>query len=241
MTNDDMDLDCGRVRGELAAYLYDELASETRAALERHLEACAPCTDELTTLHETRALLAKWETPASNEDPRELAHSIARAANGARGTPAARPWRPRLVRWSAAVSGAAAALLFTFSLLNAQVRMGDGRFELSFGRATPSSARDDGLDPALRQELQTIAAQEVALRAADLEQSQEALVARLSQMTQEEILRLSRAVDLALDQTQRDWNTRLTSLGQDAARADLETRRAMTELASYLPVNQSNR
>jgi hypothetical protein len=121
------------------------------------------------------------------------------------------------------------------------VRMGDGRFELSFGRATPAPAHGGGLDPALRQELQTIAAQEVALRAADLEQSQEALVARLSQMTQEEILRLSRAVDLALDQTQRDWNTRLTSLGQDAARADLETRRAMTELASYLPVNQTNR
>jgi hypothetical protein len=236
MTNDDLNRDCGRVRAELAAYLYDESASETRAALEQHLAGCAPCSDELAALRETRGVLSRWETPSSGDDPRELARSIALAARA----PVTRSWRPRLVRWSAAVSGAAAAVLFTLSLLNAQVRTGDGRFELSVGLAAPAP-REAGIDPALRHELQAIAAREVALRAQGLEQSQEALVARLSQMTQEEILRLSRAVDLALVQTQRDWNTRLNSLGQDAARADLETRRVMTELASYLPVGQTNR
>jgi anti-sigma factor RsiW len=240
MQPEDLTPDCGRIRGELAGLVYDELAPDTRAAVEQHLVACVACHDELAALRDTQRLLARWETPPASEDPRALARSVAAAARPVRALPRG---RERWVRWSAVLAGAAAAFLFTLSLLDAHASFADGRFELSFG-AAPSggaSATDTGLAAApgtWRDEMRAIAAQEVASRTASLEQSQEELFRRCAQMTQEELLRLSQAVDYALAQHQESWDTRLTSLGREAARADLETRRALTEFASYLPSNR---
>jgi hypothetical protein len=234
MKNDELPSDCGRVRNELASLLYDELAPEAHARISTHLVGCEPCRDELQALGDTRALLSRWETPRVEDDERELARTIAARAR----TPEpVRPHSARWVRWVAVVSGAAAAGLFTLSLLNARVSSEQGRFELSFGFAAPTAA------PASlsRDELRTVVAQEVAQRAEALQQDQQALVQRLLALNQQELLRLSQAVDLALAQNQETWNTRLLTLGQEAARADIETRQALTSLASYLPAFQSGR
>lgn len=244
---DDLVPDCGRVRNELAAFVYGELAPDAHAALERHLEGCAACRDERDALEDTRRVLARWQTPAASEDPRALARSIA-----AQAAPAARPAprRARLVRWSALLSGAAAAALFVLSVLSAQVRLDQGRFELSFGLpgARPAPAPRIG-EGDWRDEVRTIASeagsqaalQEVAVRTASLEQSQAESFQRLTQMTREELLRLAQAVDSALAQKQESFDARLQRLGEEARQADLETQRALTQLVNYLPVTRPDR
>ncbi|NOT30293.1 MAG: hypothetical protein HOP15_07585 [Planctomycetes bacterium] len=245
MPNDDISSTCDRVQHELAAFLYGELAPDACEALARHVGGCVPCREELAALRDTQRLLSRWETPAASEDPRLLARAIAAQA----GTP--RPVgeapldahgdrRGRLVRWGARVSGAAAALLFTFSLLNARASLEGGRLQLDFAlpgaRSTALSASMGMPTVALMEEqMRAIAAREVAARSASIAQSQEELFQRCSQMTQQELLRLSQVVDYALAQNQRTWNTQLTTLGREAARTDIEMRRALTSLASYLP------
>jgi hypothetical protein len=235
----DLAADCGRVRSELPSLVYGELPSEARAALERHLAGCAPCSEELAAVRDTQALLSRWETPRSHEDPRTLAREVAARAGA---TPAqaperrALPRRARLVRWSAILSGAAAALVFTLSVLNARASLGGGRLELSFGLPGVAPAPSEPVD--LTDEMRAIATEVVAARTASFERDWEELVQRLSQMTQEQLLRLSQAVDVVLAQNQRSLDDRLTLFGREAARADLETRRALTDLASYIPNNR---
>ena len=223
--------DCGRVRSELAALVYDELPPDARATLERHVESCLACREELAALQDTRRALARWETPLAEEDPRALARSIAARARGAAPAPAR---RARLVRWSALLSGAAAAGLFVLSVLSARVSLDQGRLELSF--AWPGRAEAPPLQETIwRDEMRTIAAQEVALRTASLEQSQVDFFERLTLMTREELVRLAQACDQALAQKQQSFDEGLLRLGQEARQADLETRRALTDLVNYLP------
>lgn len=238
--SDRLSPDCHRIRQELSSLLYGELAPDTRAALERHLGGCSACRDELAALRDTQRLLGRWETPPSNEDPRQIARAIAAAAR----THAPRPARRApLLRFSALLAGAAAALLFSLSLLHANASYEGGRFELSFG--LPGSAPvAPALAPDWRAEVDaTVAeqvAQAVASTTAGLEQDREELLRRCSLMTKQELLRLSQAVDYALARSQESWDIRLTTLGREAARADLETRRVLTEFASYLPVSQNH-
>ena len=255
--NDELSPDCGRVRNELPAFLYGELAPDAHAALEQHLDGCVPCREELNALRETQRLLSRWETPVVSDDPRQLARAIAAQA-GARDTTAvvlrpASPRRARLVRWSALVSGAAAALLFSLSLLSARASYEGGRLQLDFSLpgarpAAPAQVVDwqGELPPGLHDEVRAIAAQEVAARSASLEQRQDELLQRFSQMSrqelQQELLRLTQAVDYARAQDRRTFDTQLTTLGREAARADLETREVLTNLVPYLPdPNRSNR
>ncbi len=254
MNHDDLSPNCGRVRNELASFLYGELAPDAREALELHLDGCVPCGEELAALRETQRLLSRWETPAASEDPRQLARAIAARAGTALTGPAAGSTTPldaraqrrgRLVRWSARLAGAAAGLLFTFSLLNARASLEGGRLQLDF--ALPGARSDAPMSASaplagLEEQVRAIAAQEVAARSESFAQSQEELFQRCSQMTQQELLRLSQFVDYALAQNQRSYDTKLTTLGREAARADLETRRVITDLASYLPdSNPTNR
>ena len=229
MSNQDLTPDCGRIRNELSAYLYGELAAEGTAALEQHLATCSACAEELSALRETRKLLERWETPRCAEDPRRVARSIAELARaGDREAPPVR--RGRLVRWSAILSGAAAALVFSLSVLNTQAAFAGGTFQISF-RLPGTPATGSGWEERMR----AIAAQEVSTHSASLKQDQQELMQRCSQMTreemQQELLRLSKAVDLALSERERTWDTRLAYLGQEAARADREQRRAIDDLA----------
>lgn len=245
MSNQELNPDCGRIRNELSAYLYGELAPDGNNALEQHLEGCAACRDELAGLRETRMLLGRWETPRGGEDPRQLAQAIAELAQ-AEQRQAPRVGRGRLVRWSALLAGAAAALLFTLSLLNTEATLADGGFQIRFRLpgAQPAAPRSDW-----EERMRVIAAQEVSVRAASQQRDQQELLQRFSRMNreemQQELLRLSQAMDVALAQNQRTWDTRLANLGQEAARADREQRRVISGLAAYaayvVPASNSNR
>jgi len=234
MTNQDLDPDCGRMRNELSAYLYGELAAEGTAVLEQHLASCAACRDELASLRETRKLLGRWETPQGGEDPRHLARAIAELAR-AEARPVPRARRGRLVRWSAILSGVAAALLFTLSVFSAEATFSGEGLELRFRLpGSNSTAARSGWDERMR----AIAAQEVSARTTSLREDQEQLLQRWSQMTreemQQELLRLSQAVDVARAQDQRTWDARLSYLGEEAARADLQQRRVISDLYDYV-------
>lgn len=234
MSNEELDPDCGRIRSELPAFLYGELASEATAAIERHVAGCSACSDELSGLRETRRLLARWETPPASDDPRQLARAIAEQARQAKHL-RPRSLRPRLLRWSAVLSGAAAAILFTLGVLNTQVDLGDGRLQISFG--LPGS-RPAALHPDLDQRIETIATQVVAAQSAGLQRDQEELVQRCSQMSreemQQELLRLSRAFDVALAEKERTFDSRLNTLGRDAAIAVRQQGKAIADLAAFV-------
>lgn len=226
--------DCDAVRPELPALLYQELDLDERAALERHLERCASCREELDALRETRECLSRWPAPALDEDPRAIAREIRLRAGGARRAPpvaAARGRRAPLVHLSAILSGAAAALLFVLCLLGTEASYAGGRLQVSFalpGSPPESSGPVSGAE--LESRLRAIAAQEVASHAATLEQDQQALFDRLVQMNQGEFLRLSQAVDLARAADQRAWGTRFDAL----TREDARTRAALVDLATYV-------
>lgn len=242
MSNQDLTPDCGRIRNELSAYLYGELAAEGSAELEQHLASCVECRDELARLRETRKLLGRWETPRGGEEPRQLARAIAELAH-AQERRAPRERRGMLLRWSARLAGAAAALLFTLSLLNTQATLADGGLQLHF--RLPGTA-PVGTDSGWEERVRAIAVQEISSQTSSLQRDQEELLQRCSRMTreemQQELLRLSQAVDLALAQNQRSWDTRLAYFGQEAARADREQRRVISDLAAYVvPASNSNR
>jgi len=238
MEHEDLTPDCGRMRNELAGYLYGELALDARTLIEEHLAGCAACREELAGLRETQALLARWETPPANDDPRELAAAIAARAGQALPRLVAPTRRGRLVRWSALLSGAAAAVLFTLSVLGTQASFADGHFALSFSLPGASASAPRGALSA--DEVQAYVAQEVALRTSHLEQSQEELFQRVTQMTHEEQLRLAQIVDYALAQSQESVNTRLASLARTAYSADAQAAQAINDLAT-MTVSNPNR
>jgi anti-sigma factor RsiW len=233
MSNQELNPDCGRMQNELSAYLYGELAGEGTAALEQHLASCAACRDELAGLRETQKLLGRWETPQDGEDPRQLARKIAELARAEKNPVPRR--RGRLVHWSAVLSGVAAALLFTLSVFSADVTLSGGSLELRFRLpGTGSSVARSDWD----ERMHAIATQAVSAQTNILREAQEELLQRWSRMTreelQQELLRLSQAVDVALAQNQRTWDTRLSYVSQEAARNDLEQRRVISDLAAYV-------
>jgi hypothetical protein len=189
-------------------------------------------------MRETRKLLGRWETPRAGEDPRQLARAIAELARAEESLAPGRV-RGKLLRWSAVLSGAAAALVFALSLFNTEATLAGGGLQLSFRLpgARPAEAR-----PGWEEDVRAIAAQVYSAQSADLQRDQEELLKRCSQMTraemQQELLRLSQTIDLVLTQNQRTWDTRLGHLRQ----ADLEQRRVISEVAAYVvPASHPNR
>jgi hypothetical protein len=239
MDTNELTPDCGRFKSELASLVYDELAPDPRAALETHLAECALCREELATLRDTRRMLARWETPAASEDPRELARAIVRRATGERAAPAA-PARGRLMRLTAILCATAAAALFLLALFGTQASVERGRLELSFGlpgtRPVPVDARDSApLDKGL---LRTVVDEgiddAITRRGLVRRQDQEELVQQLQLMSREElqeaIVRLARATDVANAERDRAYQELLGSLGREAARADLTTMGRLQDL-----------
>ncbi|MSR62498.1 MAG: hypothetical protein EXS08_08640 [Planctomycetes bacterium] len=242
MEHEDLTPDCGRMRNELAGYLYGELALDARTLLEAHLEGCGACREELSGLRETQALLGRWETPPANDDPRELAAAIAARAGQALPRLAVQPRRARLVRWSALLCGAAAALLFLLSVLGTRVSFEGGNLQLSF--ALPGASAPAPRDTLSADEVQAYIAQQVALHTSHLEQnfeqSQRALYQRVAQMNKEELLRLAQTVDYALDQNQEALNSRLNNFARTAASTDAQTIQALNQLATMTVSNPNH-
>lgn len=179
------EMPCSRTSRELAAYLYDELDARTRERLEAHLLVCAPCRDELERARATTGTLDEWPLVADRADPRRLA-AIARDA--ARAAPARSSGR--LVRLTATLVAAAAALLVGLSLLGADVTVRDDGLHLRLAMpwadpgAWDAGSRESIEDAAARAaqplpisveplepELRRIAAEELTTRAVDWQRS----------------------------------------------------------------------
>jgi len=88
-------------KGSLVAYLYGDVTDDERAAVERHLAACAACRDEVEGLRALRGCLAEWTPPEEI-----LGFRVVRG--GAAPTP--RPW------WRVPAWGLAAAAVLTLAV-----------------------------------------------------------------------------------------------------------------------------
>ena len=106
-------------RTALVPYLRDELATDERARVARHLEACAKCRELRDSIAEMSADLAHWieqmPVPALSSYRAQLERKLA-----TRQAPEPRSWRPRLAWFSIAAAGAGAIALL--SMLNIRSR-----------------------------------------------------------------------------------------------------------------------
>lgn len=230
--------DCTPFRSELPAYLYGEIVPEAGVALERHVDGCAACREELATLKETRGALDRWIVPSDGADSVQLARSIRSAAGEPPPLVAVAPRRrARLTRLSARLMGAAAGLIFALCLFSTEASVEAGRLDLSF--ALPGLQREPDVAPtseprALDDHLRAIAAQEVSTRAASMQRSQ----LELSRMTREELIqevyRLSQAVDQARAQDKQALDARLEELQRLLESNDLAQRRAIQDIAKSI-------
>ena len=122
----------------LAEYVDGALPDGERAVVERHLDSCDRCRDEVGLARAARGALASVaETPA----PADLgATAIAEARRRAASTPAATPpsERPAWYRWAGAAAGIAAALL-VITLVLPHVGSSPPQ-ETAGGAAAPSAA-----------------------------------------------------------------------------------------------------
>lgn len=130
-------------KATLVAYLYGEIDTAARQAVDDHLENCAACAGEVTALGGVRSGLGVWAPPDV-----ELDFQIVRKSE----QPSATVLRP--AQWWKTVPAwaqAAAAILVVaagLSIANLQVSSGPNGFSVSTGWMTPfdantaSSARD---------------------------------------------------------------------------------------------------
>ena len=213
--------DCDDIRDDLAALLYGELPANEEAAVEGHVQDCAPCARLLAELRATEALLARWSAPRVVENPGTLAASIAAEA---------RP--PRRRGWLR-VASAAAVLLFVFlTALGSEVRYANGgltvRLQLPGAHPAPVSRATPPVD--LESTVRRIAAEEVATRTDHQER-------RLEDWTRAELEargRLARAFDRLRAEDQRAVAALLDNFQTTRARENRLTREALVDLASLV-------
>lgn len=120
--------DCG-CKEDLVAYLYDEANSTERASFERHLDDCGSCRNELTAFGRVRDELSAWQVGFAPRAEVVLQRSkldLLRELIG---------MFPTWVRGAALIGTALAMLLVALSIAGASVRVKDGDFAVSFGKA----------------------------------------------------------------------------------------------------------
>jgi predicted anti-sigma-YlaC factor YlaD len=111
----------------LVSYLYGEVSDADRAAVEAHVATCAACADELASLGEVRADLARWEPPAA-----DLGFQIVQAAP----RPARRAWsRPAV--WAPMALAAGLLLAVGAALANVEVQAANGGVTIRAGWSHP--------------------------------------------------------------------------------------------------------
>src|SRR5262249_4784844 len=127
-----------------------------------------------------------------------------------------------------------AAALFVLSLLQVRVSHADGRFELSFALPGARPAPLESARGLTADEARAIAVQEVSNLEGRLDQVRDDLTRGCELAIQQERGRLAQAVDYTLARNQEVLDTSLDGLVRAARQADLETQRAVTNLASYV-------
>mgnify|MGYP000126744046 CR=1 FL=1 len=145
-----------RIGRQLSAYLDRELTPEEARAVERHLDGCPACREELEALRQTRALLrALPERPLPEDFWPELRRTLQRqaAAPRARGLTALGAWVDALRRRPApALAVLAIVVLVAVTLVRGQLdrlRAAEFGLELLVREHAITVAADDPLaDPA---------------------------------------------------------------------------------------------
>ncbi|MEW6323002.1 MAG: zf-HC2 domain-containing protein [Acidobacteriota bacterium] len=210
----------------LVAYLYEDLATSERLAVERHLAGCAACAAELESLGAVRGLLAGW-TPPDAELGFEIVRSTRRAAPAARGA-----WASALPVW-AQVAAAALVVAAGAAIANVQVRYGAEGLSVTTGwlnapQMGPAPAAPAGLAQAPRDDewRAALAALEEKVQR-DLDRLRADAPARAAAAAPDEaaVLRRVNALIEASEQRQRkELAYRLSQMGRDfdvQRRADL--------------------
>ncbi|MDQ7828689.1 MAG: zf-HC2 domain-containing protein [Armatimonadota bacterium] len=144
-----------RIGRQLSAYLDRELTPEEARAVERHLDGCPACREELEALRQTRALLrALPERPLPEDFWPELRRTLQReAAPRTRGLPAVRAWLDAIrARPAPALAVVAVVLLLAVTLVRGQLdrlRAAEFGLDLLVREHAITVAADDPLaDPA---------------------------------------------------------------------------------------------
>src|SRR5262249_27632239 len=130
-------MNCEKSRELFVDYLGEELSKTEIPELQKHLKLCSACRQELALLARTKSTLqAGWPDESI---PQSLTFDFA--------SPQKRFWSrflrlrmPGVVWASLSVTGCVLALLAGLALLQAQIRLENGSFSLSFGRSATSTS-----------------------------------------------------------------------------------------------------
>ncbi len=138
-------MNCERIREQLPVLLDDRLATAAAAEIRAHLEGCAECRREFTTLSQTLAALDAMPAPSPTPRLRAKVYAAIAAeqhalALGARTPPSASAPRAR-PRWFQLLQPLAAAALLALG------------FFLGTRSAAPTAVPQPTLDPATQREL----------------------------------------------------------------------------------------
>ena len=115
----------------LVAYIYEECEAPERAQVERHLQTCAACAEELDGFAALRGTLRQWAPPDARLGFRIVADGDAADAAGAQSL---RGWWLGALRpaWGVAL---AATVVAGAAIASVEVRYGDGGFVFRMGWA----------------------------------------------------------------------------------------------------------
>lgn len=198
----------------LIEYLYGELDTPARRAVEAHLAVCAACAAEVSALGDVRAELGAWAAPDA-----ELGFTIVKKADLPSNVVRPARWWSTVPAWAQA---AAAVLVVAAgaSIANLRITSGPDGVSVSTGWMTPrvspistSAAPDESWKPALaslEQQLRgeikaSVRAPEVRTAAAATG-TDDATIRRVQQLISESEQRHSRELAARLIEFQRDVN-----------------------------------
>jgi hypothetical protein len=138
----------------LVAYIYEECEAPERAQVERHLQTCAACAEELDGFAALRGTLRQWAPPDARLGFRVVADGDAADPAGAQSL---RGWWLGALRpaWGVALA-ATAVVVAGAAIASVEVRYGDGGFVFRMGSAEPDVGEAQPMDDAA--ELQPVAA-----------------------------------------------------------------------------------
>lgn len=133
-------------KATLVSYLYGEIDSATRQAVDDHLAQCAACADEVTALGGVRSELGLWAAPDADLDFTIVKKSQLASSNVLRPT----RWWNTVPVWAQA---AAAILVIAagISIANVRIASGPEGFSVTTGwmQPEPMTAAGPGVQPAV--------------------------------------------------------------------------------------------
>lgn len=188
----DMQFTC-EDKATLVSYLYGEVDSATRRAVDEHLATCAACAAEVTALGDVRSELGSWAAPDADLDFAIVKKSQLASSNVLR---PARWWNtvPAWAQAAAAVLVVAAGA----SIANVQIKSGPEGFSVSTGWMQPAAvatqpgpmptATEDyrtqlaSLEQRLRDEIRVSRDQQATTRVAATNGTDDATIRRVQQL-----------------------------------------------------------